>query len=570
MAGFSQGGGNLPMSISATNLIVKKTGYLLQLAKWQTLSWTTAILSLQICFLFAIPAISFSTTYYVDSLAGNDRNLGTAETTSWKTVTRVNMQRFSAGDVLLFKRGGEWFDVMINVDSPHLTIGAYGVGSSPRLVGSVEVSDWENRGDAIYSVYFPRPASHKNWKNWEVQLVMENSNRFYKKVTKHDDLTGNGQFYYDKSTQKLYIKPLDPVNSLKTPLYVGRQENIIEIKHARIDRLVVRDLEISLANRYGIGVWWQGDKMTQGSVMVENNKFIGNAFSAVCLSGGMSFDQITIQNNTIRMNGAEGIYIGKYAARTTVEINNNRIGDPKDSNFGWRGEGPKSAFNGDGIDIKSGNYGVVITGNMVQKLKGLCGICTGSGTSIITNNVIKNVLMPGSALPMPAAGIFVDIDDDFGVPQIKSNKIRMSDAAGIHVRGKYTLHPPAVIEDNDIELAPSNPNAQIVFTVMNAQHVKIKGNRGKGGAYGLAFAATPAYPPTAYTVEGNEFLNVSKSPFFFAQSGPGDLKDMMMKSNRVCKGAPTFIEWKSRENVKTRTSAKRVLGSNSVVEVSCQ
>jgi hypothetical protein len=505
----------------------------------------------------------------VDSLYGNDLNRGTTETTPWKTVKHINMQPFAAGDVLLFRRGREWFDVMINVESPDLTIGAYGTGAPPRLVGSIEVSGWESHGNGIYYTYFPRPASRKNWDGWEVQLVMETGNEFYKKVSSIDELRGNGQFYYDKPSQNLYIKPLDPVNSLGKTFYVGRQENVIEIKHARIDRLVVRDLEITLANRYGIGVWWQGDKERQGSVLVENNTFIGNAFSAVCLSGFMSYDRITIRNNTIRMSGCEGIYIGRYAARTAVEITGNTIGDPADSNYGWRGAGPTSSFNGDGILVKTGNRGLLIAENTIRHLTGYCGICFGSGDALITKNLIQDVRMPGSAYPVAAAGIYTDIDDRLGVPVIKGNRISMSDASGIHIRGNYDLHPPMIVEENDIMLTPSNPNAQIEFTVMNSHNVEIKGNHCRGGAYGFALAANPPYPPVAFLVKGNDFLMTSASPFYFAQPGPGDLKGMTTISNKVCKGSPVYIEWKSGARVSTMAGAKSVLGPNSIIEAPC-
>ncbi|HET6513540.1 MAG TPA: right-handed parallel beta-helix repeat-containing protein [Thermodesulfovibrionales bacterium] len=524
-------------------------------------------------------------TYYVDNIAGEDANPGSAEASPWKTVDRVNRQQFLAGDVLLFKRGGEWFDVMIDVTSPDLTIGAYGTGAPPRLVGSVAVSDWQNRGNGIYSRHFPRPASRKEWTNWEVQLVMEPENRFYKRVESLEALTGEhfrdewerffddsiwgGRFYYDKRSQTLFIKPLNPDSALTKTFFVGRQENVVEIKHAHIDRLVVRDVEIALANRYGIGVWWQGDKMTQGSVLVENNMFVGNAFSAVCLSGYMNYDRIAIRNNTIRMSGAEGIYIGKNAARTAVEITGNVVGDLHDGNFGWRGEGPTSAFNGDGIEVKTENVGVLIRGNTIRHLAiSGCGICTGSGSALITENVIEDIRLPGSKWLSPAEAIFVDIDDRLGVPTIRHNRIVLSEAAGIHVRGNMKLQPPLVIEDNYIELTPTNPNVQILFSVMNSHNIKIIGNKCTGGAYGLVFAPAddPAYD---YYVRDNDFLNTAVAPFYFAQPGAAEFKRLFVSSNRVCGNSHVFIEWKNGVKVTTIADAHKVLGPNSLVATRC-
>jgi O-antigen/teichoic acid export membrane protein len=520
---------------------------------------------------FAVVETSTAKTYYVDSFAGDDANKGITEAAPWKSIRRVNLKRYVAGDTVLFKRGGEWFDVMINVESPDLTFGAYGSGVPPRLVGSisVKIGDWKKRGSSIYYAYFPRPQTRKDWTNWEVQLVMESGYEFYKKVASLDELNRNGQFFYDKYSQNLYIRPLDPVSSLSKTFYIGRQENIFEIKHAKIDSLIVRDLEIALANRYGIGVWWQGDKVTQGSVFVENNIFIGNAFSAVCLSGGMSYDKITIRNNTIRMSGAEGVYIGRYAARTSVELTDNIVGDIADLNFGWRGEGPTSAFNGDGLEVKTGNHGLLIARNKIRNLGySGCGICTGSTSAVIIDNLIDDIRLPGMTWSSPAAGIFVDMDDSLGVPIIKHNKIFMTEASGIHVRGNGKIRPPLVIEDNELVLTQTNPNAQIHFSVLNSRNVKVIGNRGRGGAYGLAFAPADD-PPDDYLIQGNDFLETSKSPFYFAQSMPSELRGMVMNSNRVCKKSPTIIEWKSGASDKTIAEARKVLGPHSIIEAPC-
>jgi hypothetical protein len=383
-----------------------------------------------------------------------------------------------------------------------------------------------------------------------------------------NDLTGKGQFFYDKNTENLYVKPFDPVISPTKTIFIGQQENIFEIKHAQINNLTISDLEISLANRYGVGPWYQGDQMTQGNVLIENNIFIGNAFSAVCLSGSMSYERIIIRNNIIRMNGAEGVYIGKFAARTALEIVDNKIGDPKDAMFGWAGAGPTSAFNGDGIDVKNGNRGVLIARNIIRHLtSGGGGICLHS-SGLIVDNTIQNVSLPGTVWTSPPNGIFVDIDDLNELPVIKRNKISLSKAAGIVVRGNGKLHPPLLIEDNDIELTAENPHAQIIFTAMNSQNVKIIGNRCRGGTYGLALAPVD-YPPVGFFIEKNDFLNTSKSPFYFSQYGPDQLQGLVMASNRVCEDSSVFIEWKGRKSDKTIEDAKKVLGPKSILEIPC-
>ncbi|MFD2332241.1 hypothetical protein ACFSR7_23545 [Cohnella sp. GCM10020058] len=44
--------------------------------------------------------------YYVDSVGGNDANPGKSPALAWKTLANVNATTFSAGDQILYKRGG--------------------------------------------------------------------------------------------------------------------------------------------------------------------------------------------------------------------------------------------------------------------------------------------------------------------------------------------------------------------------------------------------------------------------------------------------------------------------------
>lgn len=83
---------------------------------------------LSLCpFAFAAEA---GTTYYVDSISGDDNNNGTNENSAWKTVEKASSVEYSAGDKILFK-AGEYFVGTFNAkgsgtqDNP-ITIGSYG------------------------------------------------------------------------------------------------------------------------------------------------------------------------------------------------------------------------------------------------------------------------------------------------------------------------------------------------------------------------------------------------------------------------------------------------------------
>jgi hypothetical protein len=97
--------------------------------------------------------LCWAATYYVGATNGNDSNNGASTLTAWKTVAKVNSSTFSPGDSILFKRGELWrekLDVPSSGSSGnHITFGAYGNGSKPLFLGSLDYdnpSRWKSEG----------------------------------------------------------------------------------------------------------------------------------------------------------------------------------------------------------------------------------------------------------------------------------------------------------------------------------------------------------------------------------------------------------------------------------------
>ena len=93
----------------------------------------TVILTLSVIpFVFAA-----GTTYYIDSITGDDENNGLSEATAWKTVDNIESLTLGAGDKILFKSGGK-YDCAITLtcsgteDNP-IVISSYGEGEKPHL-----------------------------------------------------------------------------------------------------------------------------------------------------------------------------------------------------------------------------------------------------------------------------------------------------------------------------------------------------------------------------------------------------------------------------------------------------
>ncbi|MFC8850072.1 MULTISPECIES: right-handed parallel beta-helix repeat-containing protein [unclassified Micromonospora] len=87
----------------------------------------------------ASPAQAAATTYYVNSVSGNDAAAGTGPATAWKTLSKVNSTTFAAGDTVLFARGRSWAGQLAPKGSGSatapITISAYGTGALPRFDG---------------------------------------------------------------------------------------------------------------------------------------------------------------------------------------------------------------------------------------------------------------------------------------------------------------------------------------------------------------------------------------------------------------------------------------------------
>ncbi|SHK68998.1 hypothetical protein SAMN02745163_04283 [Clostridium cavendishii DSM 21758] len=80
------------------------------------------------------------TTYYVDSIGGNDNNLGTSELTPWKTLDKVNSITFIPGDKILLKAGSKWTGQLWPKGSgtagKPIILDSYGQGNKPIISGN--------------------------------------------------------------------------------------------------------------------------------------------------------------------------------------------------------------------------------------------------------------------------------------------------------------------------------------------------------------------------------------------------------------------------------------------------
>jgi len=96
-------------------------------------------LVVSVCLMWA--CAGWATTYYVDSVGGNDNNNGTSQSAPWKNLTKVNTVTFQPGDQILLKCGSVWNSQQLypkgsgSSGSP-IVINSYGAGNKPLINGA--------------------------------------------------------------------------------------------------------------------------------------------------------------------------------------------------------------------------------------------------------------------------------------------------------------------------------------------------------------------------------------------------------------------------------------------------
>ncbi|GIF23462.1 hypothetical protein BJ973_004073 [Actinoplanes tereljensis] len=83
------------------------------------------------------------TTYYLDATGGNDANAGTSSAAPWKSLGKLTVTTFKAGDQILLKAGQVWSGYVwpkgSGVTGSPIVLSSYGTGARPRIDGAGKV-----------------------------------------------------------------------------------------------------------------------------------------------------------------------------------------------------------------------------------------------------------------------------------------------------------------------------------------------------------------------------------------------------------------------------------------------
>lgn len=117
-----------------------------------------------------VKATSIGTTYYVDSIEGNDSNNGTSENTPWRSLEKVNAITFQPGDKILFRGSRMWTGQLEpkgnGTNANRITIDSYGGGLKPHINGNCKDDNYmftTTGGVDIYHSYTIKLDGYDYW-----------------------------------------------------------------------------------------------------------------------------------------------------------------------------------------------------------------------------------------------------------------------------------------------------------------------------------------------------------------------------------------------------------------------
>jgi len=183
-----------------------------------------------------------ATTFYVDSVGGNDGNDGQAVSRAWKTIGKVNSESYQRGDRILFRRGQTF--------GGRLYITSSGTENAPILINP--------------------------WRLWL-------SDQEYVLAQSVSDVDTYYRFYYDMGAKILYVyAPANPATFYSD--MIGLQSNVSTVQVSNQQHLDFSHLE--LRGGYGVCLHiWSSHYIKVHDVV------IGYTFKGISVNGPDETDQ---------------------------------------------------------------------------------------------------------------------------------------------------------------------------------------------------------------------------------------------------------------------------------------
>lgn len=345
----------------------------------------TSLISLLSVLLLAVCGCAYATTYYV-STTGNDSNAGTSLDAPFKTIQKA-MNTAVAGDTVIVRGGTYREDVEVThggTASAPIILEAY-PGEIPVIKGSDVVTGWTQYNANIWKkTGWPYNSQQvfvdfdSNPGNSLQQIGMPsqyyNSWEYPNPVGTGLSSMTPGSFYYDPSTQTLYVWLADGSDPNKHVMEASVRRRLLFLHQPYVDvkGFAFRHSNTSAFTQQGAAVSLSSNSVIQ-DCDIEYTDFAG-------LSMGYLQNHAQAENCTISHNGDSGILA---AGSTDFRVTNVTLSYNNTRNFNplWHAGGLKAASgafgivqkckvaynNGSGIwfDYANSNGQIVIRDNFV-------------------------------------------------------------------------------------------------------------------------------------------------------------------------------------------------------------
>ncbi|MBE6605860.1 MAG: S-layer homology domain-containing protein [Ruminococcaceae bacterium] len=277
------------------------------------------------------------TKYFVSSSSGNDSNDGLSPMSAWKSIDKVNSMNIKPGDGVFFKRGDTFRFVGTLSALSGVTYSAYGEGTKPLFLCSVDASgahNWiESSIENVY-IYAKAPGGDDRdigaiifdgGRAWGIMVTaLKNGYRNYNGPVFNgidpiydiksapfrgaEDLEGNLEFYHDRENDILYLycENGNPGKVFKSIELVDDDPAIL----LKNDGARAHDIMIDNIAIYGASYGVSGQSVTNITVQYCTFEWIGG--NVQMGSYDFSGDSVTRYGNAVESYGSCDNFIIRY------------------------------------------------------------------------------------------------------------------------------------------------------------------------------------------------------------------------------------------------------------------
>jgi parallel beta-helix repeat protein len=254
-----------------------------------------------------------SQIYYIDSIKGDNRAVGTSMENAWQDLSRLKKVSFLPGDKILLKRGAVWNQPMIapegGTEKHPIVIDAYGSGSLP-------VIDVQNKHSfairVIYSHTFINNIRTQNSKQTAIIIAADGGLKNVKLNKVKVFNSGQNGIGVFKGGTKITITDCYVENVRNCGIFLsGSAEN-------KLSNVIVSGCHIKgVANNDGITIHEDSERNTVGS-----NFLLKNNIAEMC--GEQGFDitsgkHVLLLNNISKNNKQGGVVVSHSAQKITIK-----------------------------------------------------------------------------------------------------------------------------------------------------------------------------------------------------------------------------------------------------------